>query len=138
MSRGMVPRPRSGGWYPIQGRGGLPHPMSRGVSRPGMGYPPRPEVLRWGTPSPPQVWTDTQTGVKTLPSLVLRTRAVTIEIYQYNISCFVRFALVFQTSVDPSLAFIFTGAHLCYTSPAVSSSTKHKPIYFFKFSTYCC
>ena len=31
-----------------------------------------------GTPFPPKVWTDTQTGVKTLPSLVLRTRAVKI------------------------------------------------------------
>ena len=30
-----------------------------------------------GTPPPQKVWTDTQTGVKTLPSFVLRTRAVT-------------------------------------------------------------
>ena len=43
-----------------------------------------PENLRPGTPPPkiwnlghpPKEWTDTQTGVKTLPSLVLRTRAV--------------------------------------------------------------
>ena len=33
--------------------------------------------LYWDrVPPPPKVWTDTQTGVKTLPSLVLRTRAV--------------------------------------------------------------
>ena len=33
-------------------------------------------LLRLGPPVPRKVWTDTQTGVKTLPSLVLRTRAV--------------------------------------------------------------
>ena len=42
------------------------------------GYPPPSRPGR-GTPPPPQLWTDTQTRVKTLPSLVLRTRAVNIS-----------------------------------------------------------
>ena len=89
----------TGGAYPIQSRLGVPRVPP--LSRPGMGYPPdlgwgtppdlswgtplpRPEMgtpypdLRWGTPL--QVWTDTQTRVKTLPSLVLRTRAVIISL----------------------------------------------------------
>ena len=41
--------------------------------------PGTPPTWTWDTPPPPKVWTDTQTGVKTLPSLVLRTRAVKIS-----------------------------------------------------------
>ena len=56
---------------------GYPPRMGYPPSQTWDGVPPRPEILRWGTPSPPpQVWTDTQTGVKTLPFLVLHTQAV--------------------------------------------------------------
>ena len=119
-SGGGVPRPRSvGGGSPSRPGWGVPQvsPCQTwdGVpplARPGMGYPPWPDLgwgtpqpdLGWGTPRPylgwgtpparpgmgyppparpgmgypppPQMWTDTQTRVKTLPSLVLRTRAV--------------------------------------------------------------
>ena len=37
-----------------------------------------PPQKTWDLGPPPKVWTDTQTGVKTLPSLVPRTRAVII------------------------------------------------------------
>ena len=52
-----------------------PHPDLARVTPPPQtwdGVPPHP---RPGM-GPPEVWTDTQTRVKTLPSLVLRTRAV--------------------------------------------------------------
>ena len=42
--------------------------------RPGTSLP----TWTWTWDPPPKVWTDTQTGVKTLPSLVLRTGAVMI------------------------------------------------------------
>ena len=56
------------------------------------GTPPKSET--WDPPSyldldlgpPPKVWTDTQTGVKTLPSLVLRTRAVITSLSQPSIT----------------------------------------------------
>ena len=81
-----VPHPRSGvGWgYPIPGPGGYPVPgwgyppppyldlgWDTPLPRPGMGYPPYPA---WdGVPPPEMV-----DKVKTLPSVILRMRAVII------------------------------------------------------------
>ena len=95
---GGVPHLRSGylrwgtpwpgmGYPPDLGWGTSPQTWDGVPPGPRIGYPPTwdgvPPDLRWGTPlqtwdgvPPPQVWTDTQTRVKTLPSLILRTRAV--------------------------------------------------------------
>ena len=92
---GTPSRPRMG--YPPDLGWGTPPPLDLGwgTPQPELGYPPQPEMgylprpemgyppdLGQGTPypdlrwvPPPQVWTDTQTRVKTLSSLVLRTRA---------------------------------------------------------------
>ena len=93
---GWVPPLSLDGWgVPPSGRMGvLPHQEGWGTPHlgPGQGTPPPPSGTWlwypppvWGTPLsetrtwlgyPPPMWTDTQTGVKTLPSLVTRTRAV--------------------------------------------------------------
>ena len=66
--------------HPVMDGGGVPHPDLGWVpspppqSRPGMGYP-LPPPAGWGTPPPPRnVYR--HTPAKTVPSLVLRTRAV--------------------------------------------------------------
>ena len=63
-----------------------------------MGSPPTwdrvPPDLRWGTPL--QVWTDTQTHVKTLPSLLHRTRAVKIPVVEKRTLHFLTFLRLYH------------------------------------------
>ena len=91
---GYPPPSRPGMWYPsplVQTWEGVPPHQQYGVSpsiqtwdvvplsplsRPGMGYPPHPIQIWDGVPHPPTEMVD---KVKTLPSVILRMRAVMIK-----------------------------------------------------------
>ena len=75
---GTPPPRKSETWEPPQKSETLDPPQKSETWDP----PPKIWDLDLGPP-PPKVWTDTQAGVKTLPSLVLRTRAVMMLMLWY-------------------------------------------------------
>ena len=86
-----------GWWYPPSRPGmGVSPP-----SRPGMGYSPPIQTWEWATPPPPMC---EQTPVKTIPPLVLRTRAVNFMFLPFPLQPF--FSHLLSFSFLP-LSFVF-------------------------------